>query len=186
MKQLIYIKLLVSSNSLSFQQFFFLSSYAEQQSKYQNIKITLHHKMMTLKLTQLRIQFRTTLSGMWSKQIFKMRSTNSPMIKFGKHQRTKQQAYRVGDISSTTSSHGGRTIFQEQSKGYLLEMHVISQKLFLACVAPVLFKLDEKGYRAVMYADDLTFLHKRGEYHQTVELLANMFQKIGLVINKDK
>ncbi|CAL5981149.1 Reverse_transcriptase/endonuclease [Hexamita inflata] len=37
-----------------------------------------------------------------------------------------------------------------------------------------------------MYADDLTVLHKRGEYHQTVELLANMFQKIGLVINKDK
>ncbi|CAL6062807.1 Reverse_transcriptase/endonuclease [Hexamita inflata] len=32
-----------------------------------------------------------------------------------------------------------------------------------------------------MYADDLTVLHKRGEYHQTVE-----FQKIGLVINKDK
>ena len=38
-----------------------------------------------------------------------------------------------------------------------------------------------------MYADDLTVLHKkRGEFHQTVELLANMFQKIGLVINKDK
>ncbi|CAL5994808.1 Reverse_transcriptase/endonuclease [Hexamita inflata] len=63
---------------------------------------------------------------------------------------------------------------------------VISQKLFLACVDPILFELDEKGYRAVMYADDLTVLHKRGEYHQTVELLANMFQKIGLVINKDK
>ncbi|CAL6012685.1 Reverse_transcriptase (RNA-dependent DNA polymerase) [Hexamita inflata] len=55
---------------------------------------------------------------------------------------------------------------------------VISQKLFLACVDPILFELDEKGYRAVMYADDLTVLHKRGEYHQTVELLANMFQKI--------
>ncbi|CAL6047135.1 Reverse_transcriptase (RNA-dependent DNA polymerase) [Hexamita inflata] len=63
---------------------------------------------------------------------------------------------------------------------------VISQKLFLACVDPILFELDEKGYRAVMYADDLTVLHKRGEFHQTVELLANMFQKIGLVINKDK
>ncbi|CAL6075031.1 Reverse_transcriptase (RNA-dependent DNA polymerase) [Hexamita inflata] len=66
---------------------------------------------------------------------------------------------------------------------------VISQNLkktFLACVDPILFELDEKGYRAVMYADDLTVLHKRGEYHQTVELLANMFQKIGLVINKDK
>ena len=37
-----------------------------------------------------------------------------------------------------------------------------------------------------MYADDLTVLHKRGEYHQTVELKTNMFQKIGLVINKDK
>ncbi|CAL5978356.1 Reverse_transcriptase/endonuclease [Hexamita inflata] len=54
---------------------------------------------------------------------------------------------------------------------------VISQKLFLTCVDPILFELDEKGYRAVMYADDLTVLHKRGEYHQTVELLANMFQK---------
>ncbi|CAL6057908.1 Putative_reverse transcriptase/endonuclease [Hexamita inflata] len=63
---------------------------------------------------------------------------------------------------------------------------VISQKLFLACVDQILFELNEKGYRAVMYADDLTVLHKRGEYHQTVELLANMFQKIGLVINKDK
>ncbi|CAL6015405.1 Hypothetical_protein [Hexamita inflata] len=47
---------------------------------------------------------------------------NSPMIKLGKHQRTQQQAYRTGDISSTTSSHGGRTIFREQRKGYLLEM----------------------------------------------------------------
>ncbi|CAL6106750.1 Hypothetical_protein [Hexamita inflata] len=77
--------------------------------------------MMTLKLT-LRIQFKTTLSGTQSKQIFKTRSTNSPMIKLGKHQRTQQQAYRTGDISSTTSSHGGLTIFREQGKGYLLEM----------------------------------------------------------------
>ncbi|CAL6053777.1 Hypothetical_protein [Hexamita inflata] len=78
--------------------------------------------MMTLKLTQLIIQLKTTLSGTLSKQIFKMRSTNSPTIKLGKHQRTQQQAYRTGDISSTTSSHGGRTIFREQDKGYLPEM----------------------------------------------------------------
>ncbi|CAL6055664.1 Hypothetical_protein [Hexamita inflata] len=36
--------------------------------------------MMTLKLTQLIIQLKTTLSGTLSKQIFKMRSTNSPRL----------------------------------------------------------------------------------------------------------
>ncbi|CAL5978384.1 Hypothetical_protein [Hexamita inflata] len=102
--------------------------------------------MMILKLKQLGIQLKTTLSGTWSEQIFKIRSTNSPMIKLGKHQRTQQQAYRTGDISSTTFNHGGRTIFRKQDKGYLPQV----KNYFWHTQTQILFELDEKGYKAVM------------------------------------
>ncbi|CAL6078089.1 Hypothetical_protein [Hexamita inflata] len=81
--------------------------------------------MMTLKLTQLIIQLKTTLSGTWSKQIFKMRSTNS-------HDQIRQALE-----NSAISLHDRRYIFnhlqsrwaddiprvrQGVSNGYLQEM----------------------------------------------------------------